>query len=55
MDFDENTVEKFMEGQKVLGLTELEVCLLYRKIAYEQVVEKKEANPFSTLCCSSRR
>ena len=49
LDFDRNTLDEFMEGQRLLGLTKSEVLMLYREIAYQQVVEKKEANPFRTL------
>ena len=38
-----------MEGQKVLGLTSEEVVLLYREIAFAQVVEKAAFDPFRIL------
>ena len=49
LDFDESTVETFLEGQRVLGLTEAEVARLSRKIIYHHIVEKKEANPHKTF------
>jgi len=49
LEFDENTIDVFMEGQKTLGLTSDEVVLLYRKIAFAQVLEKAAYDPFRIL------
>ena len=49
LDFDRNTIDEFMEGQKTLGLTSDEVHLLYREIAFAQVLEKAAFDPFRIL------
>ena len=49
LDFDRKTIDEFMEEQKVLGLTSDEVVLLYREIAFAQVVEKAAHDPFRIL------
>jgi len=49
LDFDRNTIRDFMEAQKTFGLTDAELLMLHEEIEYQQVVEKKEANPHKTF------
>ena len=47
--FSEQTIDDFMERQKACGLSESDVLLVYRRIAFLQVVEKAEHNPYRIL------
>jgi hypothetical protein len=49
LSFSEQTVFDFMERQKSFGLSDLEVHLAWARIAYLQVVEKAEYNPYRIL------
>ena len=49
LKFDEQTILDFMETQKSFGLSESEVHLVFVRIAYLQVVEKAEYNPYRIL------
>jgi hypothetical protein len=47
--FNEQTIDDFMERQKDCGLSEADVLLVYRRIAFLQVVEKAEYDPYRIL------
>jgi hypothetical protein len=47
--FNEHMIDDFMERQKASGLSESDVMLVYRRIAFSQVVEKAEFNPYRIL------
>jgi hypothetical protein len=49
LSFSEQTVTDFMERQKCIGLSESEVHLALVRIAYLQVVEKAEYDPYRIL------
>jgi hypothetical protein len=49
LKFDEQTIIDFMETQKSFGLSESEVHLVLVRIAYLQVVEKAEYDPYRIL------
>ena len=49
LEFDRNTIRDFMLTQGTLGLTDAELFTLRDEIEYQQVVEKKEANPHKTF------
>ena len=49
LKFDEQTILDFMETQKSFGLSESEVNLVLVRIAYLQVVEKAEYDPYRIL------
>ena len=49
LKFDEQTIMDFMETQRSFGLSESEVHLVLVRIAYLQVVEKAEYNPYRIL------
>ena len=54
LSFSEQTVLDFMERQKSFGLSESEVHLAWARIAYLQVVEKAEYNPYRILSLFSK-
>ena len=49
LSFSEQTVLDFMERQKSFGLSESEVHLAWARIAYHQVLEKAEYDPYRIL------
>ena len=49
LDFSMDTIESFMEEQMALGLTEEEKTLLYKTIAYERVIEKREVDKWKIM------
>ena len=49
LNFNEQTILDFMETQKCIGLSESEVNLVLVRIAYLQVVEKAEYDPYRIL------
>ena len=47
--FNERTIDDFMDRQRACGLSESDVLLVYRRIAFLQVVEMAEHNPYRIL------
>ena len=47
--FHRRTIDDFMESERAKGMTDTELLLLYREIAYHQVVEKAEYDPYRIL------